>query len=89
MQLEVITSDQYLSSVLADLSRRRSIIEHIDVKGKYKVVRTLTPLATVMDYSRTLRTLTSGTAIFNLEFSSYEPMSSADENDAIKSVQGF
>lgn len=53
------------------------------------MVNTLTPLSELMGYSTDLRTITSGTATFSMEFNSYEQMSSIDEANAIKSVIGF
>lgn len=89
MQLEIVTDEQNLSAVLADLSRRRANIQQIDVRGKNKIVQSLAPLAELMDYSKDLRTITSGTAIFTVEFHSYEQMSSVNENLAIRNVTGF
>lgn len=48
-----------------------------------------TPLAELMGYSTTLRTITSGTATFTMEFLDYKIMSTIDENKAIESVRGF
>lgn len=89
MNLEVVTNEEDLSAVLADLSRRRSEIEHIGVRGKLKVINTLTPLSELMDYSKILRTITSGTATFSLEFNCYRQMTPDVENDAVKRLTGF
>lgn len=37
MALEVVIPEEYSSMVLADLSRRRSVIENITLRGKSKV----------------------------------------------------
>lgn len=37
MALEVVTPEEYSSMVLADLSRRRSVIENITIRGISKV----------------------------------------------------
>lgn len=89
MQLEIVVEEKYLSSVLADLSRRRAIIQQINIRGRNKVVHSLTPLAELINYSQDLRTITSGTALMNIEFNSYEQMSAMDESIAIRNVTGF
>lgn len=89
MKLEIVTHEEHLTSVLADLSRRRANIKQINIRGTNKVVETLTPLSEVMNYSKDLRTITSGTAVFNLEFYSYEEMTGEAEAIAIRNVTGF
>lgn len=40
MSLEVVVPEEYASAVLADLSRRRCGIEHIDMRGTSRVSET-------------------------------------------------
>jgi len=62
--------------VLDDLARRHSQI--IDVQqgnnNSMSTVITRTPLAELIGYSSTLRTLTSGQADFTLAIDGYEPV---------------
>lgn len=89
MMLEVVTDENYLSSVLADLSRRRTTIKNIDSRGTHKVVTADTPLSEMLGYARDLRTLSSGTASFSMEFSFYQQMAPIDQVKAVKTVTGF
>ncbi|XP_066249067.1 ribosome-releasing factor 2, mitochondrial isoform X2 [Euwallacea similis] len=89
MHLEVITPSEYLSSVLADLSRRRSAISGVSIRGNSKVVNATTPLVELLGYSTDLRTFTSGTAVFSTELCTYQMMSATEEEKAIRSVRGF
>lgn len=41
MYLEVVAPEEYLSIVLADLSRRRTTIKDVTMRGKSKVRRNL------------------------------------------------
>ncbi|KAJ9575741.1 hypothetical protein L9F63_007387 [Diploptera punctata] len=89
MSLEVVTNDEFCSVVLADLSRRRSQIQDIYNRGPSKIISVLTPLSELLGYSTDLRTITSGTSSFTMEFHSYQPMSPHDEAKAIKNMTGF
>jgi len=89
MSLEIVAPDESVSAVLADLSRRRSAISNISVRGKGKVINSETPLSELLGYSTILRTVTSGTATFAMEYLEYRIMSPVDEQRAIESVRGF
>ncbi|XP_075983311.1 mitochondrial ribosome recycling factor 2 [Anticarsia gemmatalis] len=89
MSLEVVSPESHSSRVLADLARRRTIIQHIHVRHQNKVIDCLAPLSELLGYSSTLRSLSSGLATFTMEFHSYQQMSPYDEEKAIKSVTGF
>nr|CAI5827233.1 unnamed protein product [Callosobruchus analis] len=89
MHLEIVVPEEALSPVLADLSRRRAAISNVALRGLGKLVVAKAPLSELMGYSTTLRTLTSGTATFTMEFSEYQVMSQDMEIGAIRSVRGF
>lgn len=38
MYLEVVTPDEYLSGIMADLARRRTEIENVTMRGNMKVI---------------------------------------------------
>ncbi|XP_069683538.1 ribosome-releasing factor 2, mitochondrial [Periplaneta americana] len=89
MNLEVVTNDENSSVVLADLSRRRALVQGVSNRGQSKIVSVLVPLSELLGYSTDLRTVTSGMASFTMEFHRYQPMSPHEEAKAIKSVTGF
>lgn len=89
MNLEVVTLEETSSSVMGDLSKRRADIHTVDVRGQNKIISCTVPLSELLGYSTDLRIISSGTATFSMEFSHYQPMSSLDEQDAIKRVTGF
>ncbi|XP_046658664.1 ribosome-releasing factor 2, mitochondrial-like isoform X2 [Homalodisca vitripennis] len=66
MSLEVVSGEEYLPTVLADLSRRRTQIQHIRVRGNSKMVEARTPLAELLGYSKALRTIILKTASFSM-----------------------
>ncbi|XP_005329007.2 ribosome-releasing factor 2, mitochondrial isoform X1 [Ictidomys tridecemlineatus] len=79
MNLEVTVIREYLSPVLADLAQRRGNIQEIQTRQDNKVVIAFVPLAEIMGYSTVLRTLTSGSATFAIELSTYQAMSPQDQ----------
>ncbi|CAH0550107.1 unnamed protein product [Brassicogethes aeneus] len=89
MNLEVVVPDEYLSTILADLSRRRTSVNNVFIRGNSKVVSAHCPLSELKGYSTILRTLSSGTATFTMEFLEYQKMSSVEEEKAVKEVRGF
>ncbi|XP_060834486.1 ribosome-releasing factor 2, mitochondrial [Rhopalosiphum padi] len=89
MNVEVVTDDDHSSAVLSDFGRRRGSIQDISTRSNYRVINALVPLADLLGYSKDLRTFTSGTASFSMEFHSYQEVSAKDEGEAIKNITGF
>jgi len=74
MKLEVVTPDEYLGDVVADLNKRRADIRGMDEITGARIVRANVPLSEQFGYVTVLRTLSSGRAVSSMEFSHYEPM---------------
>jgi elongation factor G len=72
MKLEIVTPEEYLGDISADLNRRRAAIEGMDSKGMHRVLKAMVPMAEQFGYVTALRTLSSGRAMFSMEFSHYE-----------------
>ncbi len=72
MKIEIITPEDYLGDITADLNRRRAVIEGMDSKGMHRILKAKVPLSEQFGYVTALRTLSSGRANFSMEFSHYE-----------------
>lgn len=81
MKLEVVTPEENMGDVVADLNRRRGQMQGMDDRHGAKVVRAIVPLSEMFGYVTTLRTLSSGRATSTMEFSHYDvcPKNIADE----------
>ncbi len=81
MKLEVLTPETNMGDVVADLNRRRGLIEGMDDKNGSKVIKAKVPLSEMFGYVTQLRTITSGRATSTMEFSHYQaaPKSIAEE----------
>jgi elongation factor G len=75
MNLTVFVDNQYLGDVLSDLSSRRGrVLGQEPVGGGIQEVKAQVPQAELLRYSIDLRSITSGTASFEMEFSHYSPI---------------
>jgi len=76
MNLKVFVSEQYVGDVLSDLnSRRGRVLGQESLGGEITVVDAQVPQAELLRYSIDLRSITSGTASFEMEFDHYSPIS--------------
>ncbi|ULC58190.1 elongation factor G [Flaviramulus sp. BrNp1-15] len=74
MLLTVKVPEDMVGNVMTDLQVRRSLIQSIQSKDQYQILKCLTPEAELFGFSTELRSLTQGKATFTTEFASYEPV---------------
>lgn len=72
MKMEVTVPDEFMGTVIGDLSSKRGKILGTDKKGKATVIKAYAPLAELSGYVTTLRSLTEGRGIPYMEPSHYE-----------------
>lgn len=87
-KITVNISNDYLGSVLSDLSKRRGrILETTeDETGNLNVVAVV-PESSIVEYANELKALTKGTGYFNLQFDSYERVPEALAEKIILSIK--
>lgn len=71
MNIEVVTPEEYLGDVVADLNRRRANIIGMDSRGNARVVKAFVPMSEQFGYVTALRTVSSGRATSSMEFAHY------------------
>jgi elongation factor G len=71
MKTEVITPEEYMGEIIADLNKRRGQIEDMESKAGMKFIKAIVPLAEQFGYVTQLRSLTSGRASSTMEVSHY------------------
>ncbi|MFD1552077.1 elongation factor G [Putridiphycobacter roseus] len=88
MKLEVVTPEENMGDVVADLNRRRGQMEGMGDRNGAKIINAKVPLSQMFGYVTTLRTISSGRASSTMEFSNFDvtPKNIADE--VIKKVKG-
>jgi elongation factor G len=72
MKVEVTTPEEFLGTVIGDLSSRRAQILGTESRGAVRIITCLVPLAEIPGYATTLRSLTQGRASYYMEPSHYE-----------------
>ena len=88
MKVEIVTPEEYMGDIIADLNRRRGDIAGMETKGNAKVISAKVPLAEQFGYVTVLRTLSSGRATSSMEFSHYQEVPKSLAEKVLDSVQG-
>jgi elongation factor G len=88
MKLEVVTPEQFLGDIIADLNSRRGRIGKIDPQGDTFIIHCLIPMAESFGYATSLRSLTQGRATHSLEFNSYEQLPSNMTDEILEKAIG-
>lgn len=77
MSVEVVTPEEYVGTVMGDLSSRRGMIQGQDKRGNGAVIRAKVPLAEMFGYTTDLRSNTQGRAQSSMEFANYDKVPEA------------
>ena len=72
MLVEVIVPDEYVGTVIGDLSTRRGRIDGQEARGKTQSIRAFVPLAQMFGYATALRSNTQGRGNYTMQFDHYE-----------------
>jgi len=88
MKLEVVTPEENMGDVVADLNRRRGQVMGMDSRAGAQVVKANVPLSEMFGYVTALRTITSGRATSTMEFSHYAETPKNIAEDVIAKVKG-
>lgn len=74
MSLEVVVPDDFMGTVIGDLSSRRGRVSNTEMRGNMQAIRGETPLGEMFGYATNLRSMTEGRGTFTMEFSNYAPL---------------
>jgi len=88
MKLEVVTPEENMGDVVADVNRRRGIMKGMDDRAGSKVVKADVPLSEMFGYVTQLRTITSGRASSSMEFSHYAEAPRNISDEVVAKVKG-
>lgn len=83
VKLEVFVENEYLGSILSDLSGKRGRVLGQEERGHLTAVKAEVPMAELRNYAIELKAMTSGTGSFELEFDHYEVLNGKLADDVI------
>ena len=72
MHVEITTPDEFLGDIMGDLNSRRGRVQGMEPGDGQTVVKAQVPLAEMLTYSQTLRSITGGRGDFHMEYSHYD-----------------
>ncbi|GAG74091.1 unnamed protein product, partial [marine sediment metagenome] len=72
MEVEIVTPEEYLGSLVSDISSRRAKVEGIEAKAKVKIITAYVPLVEMFGYATSLRSISQGRATSTMQFLYYE-----------------
>jgi elongation factor G len=72
MHVDITAPAEYIGDIMGDLNSRRGRVEGVDADGDAQTVKARVPLAEMLTYGSTLRSITQGRGSFHMESSHYE-----------------
>ena len=89
MSLEVVTPEESMGDVIADLNRRRGQVDGMETSHSgAKVIKANVPLSEMFGYVTALRTITSGRATSSMSYDRHVPMTEQLAKQVIESQGG-
>ena len=88
MSVEVVVPEEYMGTIIGDLSSRRGRIEGIEHRAGSQVIKAMVPLAEMFGYATNMRSNTQGRATFSMHFSRYEEAPRSVAEEIVAKVQG-
>jgi len=81
MAVEVVTPEDYMGSVIGDITSRRGRIQSMEGRGNAQVIACKVPLSEMFGYATDLRSMSQGRAQYTMQFAAYEqaPKSVSEE----------
>jgi elongation factor G len=71
MEVEITMPDEYMGDIMGDLSSRRGKPQGMEAMGHDQLIKAQVPLREMLEYSSTLKSITSDRGSFHMEFDHY------------------
>jgi elongation factor G len=72
MHVDITAPSEYVGDIMGDLNSRRGRVEGVDAEEETQTIKARVPLAEMLTYGSTLRSITQGRGSFHMEYSHYE-----------------
>ena len=87
MKLEVSCPEEFQGNVIGNINQRRGVIKGTQSNDSFTTVEAEVPLAAMFDYSTELRSSTQGKGEFTMEFSHYNTVPRAIQEELAKNIK--
>jgi elongation factor G len=87
MNVEVTTPAEAAGDIIGDLNSRRGRIAGMEPAGETAIVRATVPMAEMLTYESSLRSMTGGRGAYSMEFSHYEEVPAFQADKIVKEVK--
>ena len=88
MRLEVVTPEESMGDVIADLNKRRGQVEGFETsRTGARIVKAMVPLAEMFGYVTSLRTITSGRATSSMTYDHHDQVSASLTKQILEELQ--
>ncbi len=84
MKAEIVVPDDTTGDIIGDLNSRRGKVLNMEPDADMQVITAEVPLAEMLTYTPSLRSMTSDRGFFNLEFKSYEEVPALETKKIIE-----
>jgi elongation factor G len=87
MQVEISAPEDAMGDIMSDLSQRRGRPQGMEAGSGVQVIKANVPMAEMLDYAPSLRSMTQGRASFHMEFSHYEEVPKQLQDKIIQAAE--
>jgi len=85
-QVEIVVPEENVGDIMGDLNTRRARIQSMEGRGRNSVVKALVPLAEMLSYSPSLKSMTGGRGTYSMQLASYEPVPYSMQDKLVEQV---
>jgi elongation factor G len=72
MEVEITAPEQYMGDLMGDLNSRRGHVQGMSSQGRAQVIKATVPLAEMLTYASTLKSITGGRGSYRMQMARYE-----------------
>ena len=89
MNVEVVVPEDFVGNVHSDLNTRRGRVLGLGQRGNAQAIQAQVPLAEMVGYATSLRSVTQGRASHTMQFAAYSEVPSDLQKQIIEKVRGY
>ncbi len=84
--VEVTVPEDHVGDIMGDMNTRRARIQSMEGRGRNSVVKAYVPLAEMLNYAPSLKSMTGGKGSYTMEFHGYEPVPSHMQDKLVAEI---